>query len=212
MKLPLRALYAPALIAGAMVLTSACGGSSTPLVTLELDQFVEVDFDDMIAEVPEEALIPFSDMRDESRYVDLLPQLRCAGVDLQGSYLKITELQAAGVVPLNVQVLVAPYAGAHEPPDGTYQAGEFTLLGEFDASVSPGETIAMTSPKWTVMQEGVDLLSNIALSDQPRYSVIVTGEALDPVDALLIEVNIQLGFANRAGGCSGGVNTLPAPQ
>ena len=84
------------------------GCQTTERVTeLTIEQEVTIDFEAVLADVAEEVIVPFDDMRTESRYVDLRPLLVCVGLDVEKTQIVITSLEGIEALPLDFSIALS---------------------------------------------------------------------------------------------------------
>lgn len=182
------------------------GGNPTP-VTLTVEQEATIDFDDMAKGIAEIAAFASEDLRDQPTYSDLRSRLRCAALDLPDSWVRITDLSGGpqSPVPLLLQIDVSP-RGATAGHDGVLgtvddDASQWVLLGELNAAVTEGETLALDDAKWDVMAGGLRVLTDAVMATTPVYDVRITGEIDDPVANLMVDLHFALNFSSLEGDC-----------
>lgn len=189
----------------------ACSSSpGETLVDLTVEQEATIDFDDMAANVAEIAAFSVEDMRKQARYTELRPSLACAGLDLAASWLEITDVayvagSPASPVPLQLQLDISE-PRATVGPDGELGTADDDLsrwvpLGELDAAVKELDVFTLSDAEWTAAPAGLALLATLALSDDPRYDVRVTGEVDDALASLMVDLHLEIDFSSRAGSC-----------
>jgi hypothetical protein len=189
----------------------ACSSSpGETLVDLTVEQEATIDFDDMAANVAEIAAFSVEDMRKQARYTELRPSLVCAGLDLAASWLEVTDVAGGppGPLPLQLQLDISE-PRATVGPDGELGTADDDLsqwvpLGELDAAVAELDVVTLSDPRWTAAPTGLALLATLALSDDPRYDVRVTGEVADAVASLMVDLHLEIAFSSRAGSCPAG--------
>lgn len=175
------------------LLLAACGDDTRTVADLTVIQQVRVEFGEMERDVAEETL-PGSiveDLRAEADYVRLAPSLRCAELDAADSLVEIRRLEAPGLeTPLNLLVEIAPSGGV-----------SWRDLAEFNGVVADDELIFFDAPGFVVFTEGADLLSALALSDEPIYELRLTAEVPDDIDDLTLDLELALDMSNLRRGC-----------
>lgn len=186
---------------------AGCDSATTTVTELELDQSIEINFESMKSGLAEDVGATLGDMRGESRYVDLLSELQCAGVSLSGSNFFVRELAAdVDAVPLQVELFVAPSTEPECDPKFTGTRNFATLpafsrLATLNASVRRGDTVPYTESTVKVFEAGRERASKIALSDRPNVCIGVVGSATREVQSLKLDLNVQLDFSSHPAGC-----------
>ncbi len=184
----------PLAVAG--LAASACDSDHHTLVDLSIEQQTSIVYGDentpFPVDDPHVAVIPFDDLRSESRYVDLRRHLRCAGLDPSLSYIEIRTLDSVqSPLPFLYSLEVAP-AGTTN----------FVPLADFDGLVAERDLYTLADPEFTVHQAGRDLIADLALSDKPAWDVRVTGELTSfSADYMLVDVLLDIELSSDTRAC-----------
>ena len=161
------------------------------VVELTIEQEVTVDFEAVLSGVAEEVEVPFDDLRTESRYVDLRPELVCVALDVETTFIEITSLTGPDVMPLDFSIEVSS--------TGT---GSWIPLATFSGNVESGTKAFFADPDFAVDSQGDEFLLVKALSDTPVYDVRIIGVPGADASALVVDFHLELKFSSQLGGCS----------
>jgi hypothetical protein len=172
------------------------GCASETVVDLELVQVVEVAFSQMEGDTQYQAVVALQDLRAEADYVELQPSLRCVGLDPYASNISIVRLLAPALETFLVfQVDIAPHG-----------SDVWTPLAGFEGFVADHEVVPFSDGDFVTYYDGLEVLDEHALGDQPSFDLRVTGEVPAAIDDLVLDLTLELDFSTDAGRCPG-----PAP-
>ena len=175
----------------ALSLSAGCT-SDSGTVDLAIVHGIYIDFDDMSEDVPEQAVVPMDDLRDEADYVRYAPRLRCGALSTESSAIEVTRLGPEVLdTTLFFQVEVAPRGSDVWLP-----------LAEFTGLVTTGEVIPFSDPDFALSTEGLNTLTAIALSTQPTYDLRITGEVPDGISDLELDLELEIALSSVVGHCN----------
>ncbi|MGM0574249.1 MAG: hypothetical protein ACQEXJ_00760 [Myxococcota bacterium] len=176
------------------LLLAACGDDTATVLDLTvIHQVPFIEFGAMEGDVPEQSAPGemVNDLRSVADYVRLEPHLLCAALDPRDSFVDVRTVLAPGLeTPLTFQVDIAPASGTSWRP-----------LFDLNGIVADGESMSLNDPRLLLYQEGLDLLSALALADPPVYELRVTGTVPQDIDDLTLGLDLAIDFSNHPRGC-----------
>ena len=174
----------------ALGIGAACS-NETEVVDLSIVHGVYIDFDDMEDDSPEQAVVAMDDLREEADYVRYAARLRCGSLATESSSIEVTRLGPEILdTTLFFQLEIAPRGQT-----------TWTPLVEFTGFVADGEVVPFSDPDITLSDDGLNLLTGLALSTHPAYDLRITGEVPNGLSDLEVDLELEIDFSSVVGHC-----------
>jgi len=170
---------------------AACGDDPVTIVELTVVETIPVDFGAMTGGVAEAATVSLADLRDEPAYADNASDFACGALDAEASSLNVEALEVGpGATVMNYRVDVAAHG-----------AGDFALLARFNGSVSAGQKVPLSDPRFTLDPQGLARVASIVLGANPALDIQVVNEVPGDLGDLQVALALALSFSSDAKGC-----------
>ena len=187
-----RTLWITLLLSTALGLTTSGCAESQETVDVVVHHAMSVDFGQMEADIPEQAVIPLPDLREEPDYQAYQSRLVCGSLLYDASWMQLTALDTTAVNTTLALELQVRRRGSDT---------NWYPLVNFAGSLAAGDVITLDGPGIAHFPQGETVLIDAALSAQPAYDLRIVGETAEDLDSLRLGLELEITFSTVLSGC-----------
>lgn len=171
------------------VLLSACADDSTRYEMQVKDQ-IPIDFQELLPELQQVSELSLESLENESRYVELIGHMECAGLNTASSFFEVSEIDGpsqATVLDFRVEL-----------PN---ENGLFQPFLSFYGSAALHERVFLRDARVLVNALSRARLSQVLLSEEPVLNYRFSIKSSDSLTSLGIELTLVYDFSSDPKGC-----------